>query len=126
MIDMKSGNSKYDREALQRLYRERFGKRSAYRDKVWQVLVADFFQEFVRSGDTVLDLGAGYGEFINHIHSAKKYAMDLNPDTPQKVQNNVEVITQDCSHPWPLQDATLDIVFSSNFFEHLPDRGAFR
>ena len=31
---------------------------------------------------------------------------------------------QDCSARWQLADASLDVVFTSNFFEHLPDKTA--
>lgn len=47
--------------------------------------------------------------------------MDLNPDTKHRVGANVDVFLQDCSKPWPLPDNSLDVVFTSNFFEHLPD-----
>ena len=50
--------------------------------------------------------------------------MDLNPDVPEFLAQDVELFHQDCSAPWPLQDNTLDAVFSSNFFEHLPDKEA--
>src|SRR5262249_39433524 len=30
----------------------------------------------------------------------------------------------DCSAPWPLNQNSLDVVFTSNFFEHLPDKPA--
>jgi len=84
----------------------------------------DYFQQFIRLEDTVLDLGAGYGEFINHVQCAKKYALDLNPDTAHLANAGVEVILQDCSKPWPLPDSSVDAVFTSNFFEHLPDKQA--
>lgn len=107
---------------LQRIYEIRFRGLLRYRTAVWKALISDYFQKFVRPTDTVLDLGAGYGEFINQIGCAKKYAMDLNPDTTKRVSTNVEVLSQDCSLPWPLPDNSLDVVFTSNFFEHLPDK----
>lgn len=107
---------------LQRMYHARFGERTAYRNKVWRVLIRNFFQKYVRLTDVVLDLGAGYGEFINHVRCGKKYALDLNPDMARLANPDVEVIQQDCSKPWPLPDNGLDVVFTSNFFEHLPDK----
>jgi SAM-dependent methyltransferase len=125
MIDMNSGTSNDPQkgEAFQQLYQERF-KGLAYRNKVWQKLTRIYFKKWVSADDTVLDLGAGYGEFINNVVCAKKYAMDLNPDTINRVADTVEVLTQDCSEPWPLSDNSLDAVFTSNFFEHLPDKQA--
>ena len=113
-----------NRDEVQRIYRARFGGQADYRAGVWRVLVRNYFQQWVEPGATVLDLGAGYGQFISTIQSAKKYAMDLNPDTPKKVGTDVEVISQDCAEPWPLLDNSLDVIFTSNFLEHLPDKQA--
>ena len=48
--------------------------------------------------------------------------MDLNPDAADRLNGDVELIAQDCSAPWPLADDSLDIVFTSNFLEHLPQK----
>jgi SAM-dependent methyltransferase len=29
-------------------------------------------------------------------------------------------LQQDCSEAWPIKNASLDVIFTSNFFEHLP------
>jgi SAM-dependent methyltransferase len=50
--------------------------------------------------------------------------MDLNPDAPRYLGEGVTFFEQDCSEPWPLPDGSLDAVFTSNFFEHLPDKVA--
>lgn len=94
----------------------------AYRNRVWRVLAREFFNRWVKPSDTVLDLGCGYGEFINNVVAGRKLAMDLNPDSPKHLRQDVEFIHQDCSTTWPLPDNSLDIVFTSNFFEHLPDK----
>ena len=109
---------------LQRIYEARFRTNLDYRRAVWRVLIDDFFQQYVQPAAAVLDLGCGYGEFINQVHCAKKFAMDLNPDMPQRVAKDVTPLLQDCSTPWQLPDDSLDVVFTSNFFEHLPDKAA--
>jgi SAM-dependent methyltransferase len=111
-------------EDLQRMYGARFGPHSDYRKEVWAVLVDDWFDKYVRATDAVLDLGCGYGEFINTIRCRQKFAMDLNPDAPTFLAKEVTFLAQDCSTRWPLPDQSLDVVFTSNFFEHLPDKGA--
>jgi len=70
----------------------------------------------------VLDLGCGYGEFINNIAAARKWAMDLNPEARAHLKDEVEFVQQDCSQPSLVPDGSLDVVFTSNFFEHLPDK----
>src|SRR5712675_2258109 len=104
---------------LQRAYDLRFRGSQEYRRRVWKILTQDFFQRLIPSSSHVLDLGCGWGEFINQIDAALKYAMDLNPESRQRLAPNIHFIEQDCSAKWPLDDRSLDVVFSSNFFEHL-------
>ena len=111
-------------EDLQRIYGARFSDNLEYRKHVWSVLVGDWFGKFVQPADAVLDLGCGYGEFINTVRCAKKFAMDLNPDAPRFLSKDIQFLLQDCSARWELPDASLDVVFTSNFFEHLPDKAA--
>jgi len=109
--------------ALQRTYSARFAGKTDYRAKVWRVLAPYFGQWFPASG-TVLDLGAGYCEFVNHTEVRVKYAMDLNPEIHKRAAQGVFVIQQDCADPWPLESEQLDAVFTSNFLEHLPNKEA--
>lgn len=106
------------------MYEARFEGLLEYRNEVWRSLIKNYFQQWIRPTDTILDLGAGYGEFINNIQCKKKYAMDLNPDTVLRSRPDVEVFSQDSTKRWPLADESLDVVFTSNFFEHLPDKEA--
>jgi SAM-dependent methyltransferase len=109
---------------LSRIYAQRFAANLDYRKRVWRVLIDSFFQQYVPRDATVLDLGCGYGEFINQVHAGRKDAMDLNPDAPRYLSADVEFIRQDCSQPWPAEEASLDVIFTSNFFEHLNDKAA--
>ncbi len=115
-----------DPAELQHIYDLRFTTMLKYRMAVWQVLTGEFFQAYVPANATVLDLGCGYGEFINQIRCGAKYAMDLNPSAPQHLAKDVRFLQQDCSTRWQLPDESLDVVFTSNFFEHLPDKLALR
>lgn len=107
---------------LQRVYGNRFEGKTLYRTQVWQVL-ARYFGQWIPSAGKVLDLGAGYCEFINNASAGTKYAMDLNPEVCTRAAANVVVLQQDCAAPWPLADEELDVVFTSNFLEHLGDKG---
>jgi len=104
----------------QEIYRLRFGDTQRYRQAVWKILTAEYFPKYVHREDVVLDLGCGYGEFINNVRCAAKYAMDLNPDSKRFLLPEVRLLEQDCAQRWGIPDATLDVVFTSNFFEHLP------
>jgi len=107
---------------LQEEYRLRFSNLKKYRNEVWEILCASFFSKFVTPMDYVLDLGSGWGEFINNIDAKIKYAMDLNPDSEMYLLDNIKFLHQDCSHEWQIQSEFLDIVFTSNFFEHLSNK----
>ena len=109
-------------QELETIYARRFRANQAYRQRVWRVLVRQIFQPLVPGQGAVLDLGCGYGEFINTIGAATKYGMDLNPASAQHLAAGVTMLRQDCSARWELPDASLDTVFTSNFFEHLPDK----
>ena len=104
---------------LKHLYRRRFAETVSYRDQVWKILCNDFFREYIPSEGAVMDLGCGYGWFINNITCPTKYGMDLNPNTAEYLEKGVTFMNQDCAGDWGLPDGSLDLVFTSNFLEHL-------
>lgn len=114
----------HDGAELSAIYRHRFDGNASYRLGVWKILVEEVFQRWIRPDDCVLDLGAGQGEFINQIRATKRFAMDLNPETAGFLHSGVQFLEQDCSMPWTIAPESLDVVFTSNFFEHLPDKSA--
>ena len=73
-----------------------------YREGVWRILCSDFFSTYVDPEAIVLDLGAGWGEFINNITARRKFAVDLNPGTAEHVSEGVTFLHQDCSRKWEL------------------------
>lgn len=109
---------------LERGYARRFGDRADYRWRVWTLLTRSFFQRYIPPGGTVLELGCGWGEFINQIQAQRKYGMDLNPASRTRLAPGIEFLHQDCAERWPLDEGTLDTIFTSNFFEHLPDKSS--
>src|SRR5205814_10422245 len=96
---------------LQSLYQNRFGERLEYRDQVWATLCSEFWQRLVPEDGNVLDVGCGYGQFINHIRSRCKCAMDLNPSTKQYLDKSVPVLDQHRSTRWYLPDHDLYVPF---------------
>jgi len=110
---------------LQRLYQNRFPELELTRkNAVWKVLCDEFFSRYVPADATVVDVGAGYCEFINNISAARKLAIDLNRDTERYASPGVEVIHNDASAMNELADDSVDVVFMSNFLEHLFDKTA--
>lgn len=107
------------------LYAHRFDPAErAAKARLWAVLCADFFQDYVRPSDAVLDLGAGFCEFINHIQCATRYAVDGNPQIAALAAPGVAAHCGRADRLDWLPDGAVDVVFASNFFEHLPDSAA--
>lgn len=107
---------------LQQEYQQRFQGTDQYRDAVWKILCNEFFSKYIAKGCVLLDLGAGWGEFSRNIQADQKYAMDLNPDCGTRIAGYSTFLHQDCSTTWPIEDGILDVVFTSNFLEHLPSK----
>lgn len=105
---------------LDRLYRHRFSAEEvASKKRIWQVLCREYFVRYVDPGDRVVDIGAGYCEFINHIAAGERIAIDLNPDTGQFAAADVRVINEPCTAVASIDSDSVDAVFMSNFLEHL-------
>lgn len=107
---------------LQQLYRNRFGHARESRAAIWAVLVRDFFQAWVRRSDTVLDLGCGYGEFLNHVCAARRIGVDLNPDSADMLDPGIEFHGGRADDLSFLADESVDVVFTSNLLEHLQSK----
>ncbi|MDE2589840.1 MAG: class I SAM-dependent methyltransferase, partial [Patescibacteria group bacterium] len=100
------------------MYKYRFSSEIKARNILWRVLVNHFFQQYVSKKAVVLDLATGYGEFINNINAKKKFACDINPDSKKYLSKNVTFI-QSSSTNIKLRTGSVDIIFVSNFFEHI-------
>jgi dolichol-phosphate mannosyltransferase len=110
---------------LSELYENRFSAADrARKAQIWAALWARVFSRWVRPEHSVLDLGAGYCEFINAAVARRRIAVDLNPDTARFAAPGVEVHHAPVSGLDFLADGELDVVFTSNFLEHLPDKPA--
>jgi len=108
---------------LGKLYRGRFSETEVkIKTRIWQVLCPHFFQQFVPKGAAVLDMAAGYCDFINHIECGQKFALDLNEDTVAFANPDVQVFHSPSTEISFLGDESVDVVFTSNFLEHLRNK----
>lgn len=108
-------------EDLRRVYAARFAATEARRQVVWAALCRYAFQTYVPTNGTVLDLGAGTCDFINHISARRRIAVDMLPSVLAHAADGVEAFVGDARALTQIPDESVDLVFSSNFFEHLPD-----
>jgi SAM-dependent methyltransferase len=89
------------------------------RQILWQTLVAHEFQKHIPPAAAVLELGAGYGHFINAIQARRRIALDVWPGMTEHLAPGVEGIISDISQLDAITDDSIDYVFSSNCFEHV-------
>lgn len=107
----------------EKTYRNRFDDLLNHqRGGAWRILCNKVFQHYVDPEDTVLDVGAGYCEFINNIKCKRKIAVDFNPDTKKYAANDVEVIQGKIGSLSNKLNGQIDVVFMSNFLEHLDSK----
>ena len=88
------------------------------RRRVWRE-IARFVRKDVPSAHTVVELGAGYCDFINEFPATRKIAFDLNPEMAAFAAPEVELRTSDATTLPGIQPESVDLVFASNFLEHL-------
>jgi hypothetical protein len=90
---------------------------------LWQMLVNSVFQKQIPPNGTVLELGAGYGEFINSVKAARRIAVDCWPEFKTHLAPGVEGLVTDLTQLDGVPDNAMDYVFASNCFEHVSQGG---
>lgn len=90
------------------------------RKAVWGEIIR-FLSPFIATNAQVVDLGAGYCDFINAVPARTRWAVDLSPELPQHAAAGVHVLNMSSSHLPSINDGSVDVVHASNFFEHLND-----
>jgi 2-polyprenyl-3-methyl-5-hydroxy-6-metoxy-1,4-benzoquinol methylase len=109
---------------VDRLYRHRFPAEILdQRAAVWKILCRSWFARYIPPHARVLEVGAGYCEFINNIAAEMRVAVDLNPETRSHAAPGVivheiaaERVAEVAPHDY------FDTVFMSNFLEHCRSR----
>ena len=91
----------------------------AKRDVVWQALWRFYFRRLVPADACVLDLGSGYGNFINNVEAKRRIAMDMWPEFPGFLAPGIEAHVGPVTDLGFLDDGNVDFAFASNLFEHI-------
>jgi SAM-dependent methyltransferase len=89
------------------------------RGTLWGSLWRYYFSKQIEPGHCVLDLGCGYGEFINAVVARRRIAVDAWPGFTRHVAPGVEAVVGSVTDLGFLADASVDFAFASNVFEHL-------
>ncbi len=85
---------------------------------VWKV-IAGYLQSWIPAQASVLEIGAGYCDWINNVTAHRRVAIDIWPDLPRCAAPGVEPLVLDLTKDLGALDAgTFDAVLASNVFEH--------
>jgi SAM-dependent methyltransferase len=102
--------------------KEYFHTRFTYdprREVLWRALYRYHFSRLIRTGDCVLELGAGYGHFINHVEANRRIALDAWAGFVEHLEPGIEVHVGHVADLSFLEAASVDFAFASNLFEHV-------
>ena len=86
---------------------------------VWKALWDHHFSKQIDAGDCVLDLGCGYGDFINQVRARRRIALDLWPGFERYLDAGVEAIVAPVTDLSGVEPDSVDFAFASNLFEHV-------
>ena len=90
----------------------------AARPIVWRA-VARHLASYVPPDAAVLEIGAGYCDWINNVHASRRVAVDIWPDLPTCAASGVQAVVLDVSSGLRmLGSSTFDVVLASNVLEH--------
>lgn len=90
------------------------------RSVVWKEIVR-YLGQYINNKKTVLDLGAGYCDFINNVSAPNKIAVDMSSDFSEYAEKDVKTIQTTATDLGAVETNSVDVVFSSNLLEHLTD-----
>ena len=106
---------------LSKLYRHRFEQaRREEKIAIWGAILDSYLQRIIGKDRIVMDLASGYGEFSHHVKCKELICVDLNPDAKKYLPeasefHNVSALEMS-QH---IGQNRADVVFTSNFLEHL-------
>ncbi len=97
----------------------------SYRTGVWQEIVRYIGSDILTTGnilDTCVELGAGYCDFINQFPALTKICYEQNKEMEKFALPDIDFRCQDAVYLSGLEDDSIDLLFASNFLEHLNDK----
>jgi ubiquinone/menaquinone biosynthesis C-methylase UbiE len=86
---------------------------------VWKA-ISEYLQSNIihKNCQSILELGCGYGDFINTINVENKIAVDI-ADMSEYLNDNVSFYKKSVSELSEFDNNSVDCVFASNLLEHL-------
>lgn len=107
-------------EAIDRIYGHRFSDADAARKHALWREIGRYLQKFVPRDGVVLDLACDRGHFIANVEAREKWAADIR-DVSGYLPSDVNFVQADGLRAAEMiPNDTFDLVFMSNYLEHLP------
>ncbi|MEC5170240.1 class I SAM-dependent methyltransferase [Glaciihabitans sp. GrIS 2.15] len=103
-------------------WRAYFDSRLTYDEKrvvLWSALWDFALSKVMNDSASIVELGAGWCDFINSATSARRIAVDVWPGVVGAAAPGVEAHVGSALELGFLEDASIDAVFASNLVEHL-------
>lgn len=103
----------------ERIYAKRFSTQERQaKIRLWSVVVDTVFERTIHAGDTIIDIGAGSGEFL--LACTAKTRIALDPISPASLRKYGITVFRNSFSSCPKKlYGTADIVMLSNVLEHL-------
>jgi cyclopropane fatty-acyl-phospholipid synthase-like methyltransferase len=89
------------------------------RNVLWRALWRYYFSRQIAANDSVLDIGCGYGAFINEVVARRRIGIDSWPEFTRYLKPGVEGIVGSAVEVGSLVKGQVDFALASNLFEHL-------
>ena len=89
------------------------------RKVLWDTLADAVFQPYIGPDHTVVELGAGWCDFINSVSAKRRVAVDIWSGVEEQAAPGVETIVGSADELTELGDTSVNLIFASNLLEHL-------
>lgn len=96
--------------------RFRYDKKRAL---LWKALYEYHLKDYIKKDYCVLELGAGFGYFINNVQCRKRIAVDIWEEFQKYLDNSIISKVCNITELDFIENNSVDFVFASNVFEHV-------
>lgn len=112
----------FDSAGTEAIYEQRFGRAdSIHKDAVW-IEICRYLTRFIPSDSCVLDIACADGHFIRHVRAGERWASDVR-DVADRLPEDIHFIKASGLELGALlPEGRFDVVFMSNYLEHLLSR----
>ena len=83
------------------------------RSTLWRALWRYYFSKHILPGHCVIDLGCGYGDFVNAIVARRRIALDVWPELTRYLDPGVEAVVGSVIDLGFPADASVDFAFAT-------------